>query len=206
MVIAWLDLETTGLEPKTGSILEIALVLTDNDLNILKQFQSVVMPLSQRGYEDMDDFVYEMHTKSGLLSEIYHGHHGDTDSGWGRVNPSGLVMGLKSRGELEAELVDWLLQCGGDRDEFSEKLKTTPLGGNSVHFDRAWIREHMPALEGLFSYRNFDMTSVNEMAKRWKPEVHAARPTAGRDPAHRALDDVLESIELAKYYRERLFR
>lgn len=208
-MICWLDLETTGLEPKTGSILEIAMVVTGDDLVAVDSFQSAVRPIHMRGLEVMDDYVRRMHRKSGLLSEIW-----DYDV---RYDPNGtgpgsalLREGISRCGEVESAAIGWVLSnrlwpAELPMEERRVMLRATPLGGNSVHFDRAWIKEHMPDLERLFSHRNVDCSTLNELAKRWAPLVHAARPGADGDPKHRAMDDVLGSIQLADWYRSELF-
>jgi oligoribonuclease len=198
-MICWLDLETTGLVPESGEILEIAAILTDDELVEIDRFASLVRP--PRGFESkMDDFVTKMHEASGLLAAL-------------EVVENGQYLSSVC-GEFER----WLrmaarghaLRSGVDVDAMSESdirgtLKKVPLGGNSIHFDRAWLRHHAPEIEALFLHRNVDCSTVNEMARRWTPDVHDARPGAGAKPAHRALADVRESIALARYYRGALF-
>lgn len=203
-MLAFLDLETTGLDPKKGSILELALVLTDDDLKpIAEPFSEVVRPMHLRGYEVMDDYVRNMHRESGLLALLYADHHG----------PGAEVVerpSIRRCGEVEAAAIEWLLSTveraapavlGGPH----KTLKTTPLAGNSIHFDRSWLAEHMPDLERLFLHRNVDVSTLNESARRWRPELYDARPGAGGSPKHRALDDVYASIDAARHYRTNLF-
>lgn len=191
-MIAWIDLETTGLDPKVGSILELALVLTDDDLVEIARSSWLVRPLHMRGLEVMDDYVLKMHAKSGLLKEIF-----------GADEPRGTptcAPGVQSPGRVEQDVSQWITGAGP-----AESFRKVPLGGNSVHFDRAWIREHMPDLEALFSHRNVDCSTLNELAKRWTSEIADGRPGAAGDPVHRAMPDVEGSIELARYYRRQLF-
>jgi oligoribonuclease len=211
-MIAFLDLETTGLDPKKDSILEIAIVLTDDDLNELGTFQSFVKPLHGRGIEVMDDFCRAMHEKNGIISSLYN---------VSEVQPFGRTLELKPNlprlGEVEGAIVEWLRQKAyypeipknGNNaavaDDPLKVLRATPLGGNSVHFDRSFLREHMDDLEKLFSHRHADCSAINEFAKRWTPSLHAGRPGAGGEVAHRALADVHASIETAKFYRQFLF-
>jgi oligoribonuclease len=197
-VIAWIDLETTCLHPKRGSIVEIAIVLTDDGLNDVAVFESLVRPLSgPRG--EMEPYVREMHEKSGLLAA--------------------LATGDAPRcGEVERTVMEWVCwnATGAARPEIgSEKrkqLRTVPLGGNSVHFDRRWLQEHMDDLEELFSHRNIDISTVTELAKRWRPGIYGMRPGAldisgasSVEAVHRALADVRHSIETARYYRRDIF-
>lgn len=203
-MIAWLDIETTGLEPKTGSILELALILTDDSLVELARFESLVAPSFGRGLEVMDSYVVKMHETSGLLKTLYLSAE-ETDSG----TAYSVRDGVPRCGEVETLAIQFMHEAArrpGDAEADTKKsLRTIPLGGNSVHFDRAWIKEHMCDLEKLFSHRNIDCSTLNELAKRWTPEVHAARPGAGGEVAHRAMADVEMSIELAKHYRATLF-
>lgn len=212
-MIIFTDIETTGLDEHKGSILEIAMVATNDNLEqIGEPFVSLVKPLHMRGYEVMDDFVYEMHTKSGLLTRLYEGHHGDTDAGWGRITPSAMAADLPRLGDVERAAIEWVLKtalrCVSDNS--MKVIKGTPLAGNSVHFDKAWLRVHMDDLEKLFSHRIYDVSALNEFAKRHAPKVYAARPgldaNGKSEPKHRALDDVYASIETAKHYRDRLFK
>lgn len=204
-MIVFCDLETTGLNPKEDSILEIAIVLTDDDLNELAVFESKVKPLFTRGIEVMDDFVKALHTKSGLLAELY---------SITEVEPSGKTYVLKPDlprlGAVEAAVVKWLKQTVENKapaivESVEKTLRATPLGGNSVHFDRNFLAEHMSEVEKLFSHRHADCSAVNEFAKRFAPSLHAGRPNAGGEVDHRALADVRASIETAKFYRRLLF-
>lgn len=210
-MILWLDLETTGLDERAGSILEIAMVLTDDDAAELGVFHALVKPFATangvplEGLKPMHEVVLAMHTKNGLLAELQ-------------------AEGVQRRYEVEIAAVEFMrsttklkvwpdMPLAIDQTDWLQLLKKTPLGGNSVHFDRAWLREHMPELEALFSYRNVDMSSMNELAKRWHPDVWKGRPGANPETgeqdkskiAHRALDDVRQSIETAKYYKSKLF-
>ncbi len=196
-MIAYLDLETTGLQPKKGSILEIAIVLVDDDLNELSRFHSLVKPMPAKGIEVMDDFVINMHQQSGLLAELYVDHQGP---------PGGPVLreGLLRCGEVEAAVIDWLQNSPipSVAEQYKKVLKTIPFGGNSVHFDRAWLAEHMDDLDNLFSHRNIDSSTVNEMCKRWGPD---ARHKTHGEPKHRAMDDALASLETMRHYKKTFF-
>lgn len=176
-MICWVDTETSGLEPREGALLEVALVVTDDELVEQTSVSVVVAPVGGSIDEiKMDDVVYRMHVTNGLIAEVR--AHGER------------------RYEAEAKLVEFALAtCGG-----AEACKKIPLAGSTVGFDRRWLIEHMPRLEGLFSYRSVDASSFTEMAKRWSPAVYEGRPKAV-NAAHRALADVRESIEILKYYK-----
>lgn len=208
-MIVWADLETTGLDPLKGSILEIAMVATDdNFVQIGVPFVSLVKPLHLLGYEAMDDFVKKMHTKSGLLDRLYNIgalFHGEDPSAC-------LLSELPRRGDVERAAIEWCYEIAG-RDGVPstcevvayDVLRKTPLGGNTVHFDKRWLIHHMSDLEALFSHRIYDVSSFTEEMKRSAPDVYAGRPGLGPDgrpvPMHRALDDITNSIETARYYR-----
>lgn len=210
MTIAWLDLETTGLDPKRDSILEVGIILTtDTKLDEIARFHSLVRPMHLRGVEVMGDYVLNMHTKSGLLGELY-----DFDQ---RIDPGPHGHPLRDHipapGRVELDVMQWLHNVSRNPADTEADTKRTlrgiPLAGNSVHFDRAFIQEHMPDLEALFSHRNVDVSTVTELAKRWAPLVHKGRPGVRPDgtvePTHRSLDDLAASIKTALYYRDTLF-
>jgi len=210
-MIVWTDLETTGLEPKTGSILEIAIVVTDDDLNeVGEPIVSIVKPIHMRGYEVMDDYVKKMHTTSGLAHQIWDLclYRGELVTG--AEPPHGYTPPLRDDlprlGDVERMVIDELFMCGGDRAAYAKTLKGTPFAGSSIHFDRAWLHEHMDDLDKLFSHRMIDVSSFTECAKRWAPEIYSKRPGLGPDgkplPMHRALDDIRNSIETLRYYRK----
>lgn len=206
-MLIWNDLETTGLDERIGSILEIALVATDDDLNTIGEpFVSLVRPLPNRGIEVMDDFVRKMHTDNGLLAELYEGSPSD------RV----LRPELQSPHVVCERAVEWVIECtrqhyGCDYTHALKLLKKTPLAGSTVHFDKLWLREHMLGFEVLLSHRTADVSSLNEWSRRWKNEVWMKRP--GTDDmgevihkAHRAFDDIQASIDTAKHYRQQVWR
>ena len=171
--MVWLDIETTGLDPEKDQILELAIVITDSDLNILSTYQTVVSP--QYGYDRlMNDFVREMHTKSGLLAEI---GRGDGLVPWDVVT------------EALRFLPDYV------------EPKKTPLSGSTISFDRSFLQVYMPELDKYFHYRSIDVSSIKELCSLWYPEIEL--PT--KKEVHRAYADILESIELLKFFRETIF-
>lgn len=210
MSIVWCDLETTGLVPEQGSILEVACVITNDTFEeVAEPFVSLVKPLWGQGYETMDAFVNEMHTKSGLLFES---------------TSLALQDKLPRRYEVETQLADYILYTlerssppdsfvKGDIEAYksyaNKLLRSTPLGGSSVHFDRRWLEVHMPATIRRLSHRHIDVSTLTELAQRLAPELHAKRPGLGPDgkpvPQHRALDDIRASITTLKFYIEHGF-
>lgn len=211
-MIVWLDLETTGLDPLKGSILEIAMIATDDNFEqIGEPFVSIVQPLHLRGWEVMDKYVRDMHTKSGLIEQLYNIgslFHGESAS-------FSLLPDLPRLGDVERAVITWLRSGFSNRDTaavnpdaepFKKAMKATPLGGNTVHFDKRFLIEHMDELEALFSHRIYDVSSFTEEVKRSAPEVYKRRPGLDANgkpvPQHRALDDIRNSIATAKFYRE----
>ncbi len=182
-MIVFCDTETTGLIPDEGHLLEIAFIVTDDTLAERGSLSVVVKPVSMQIEEvKMPLFVREMHEKSGLLADV----------------ASNKVMRLH---EAEAHIIAWFTELFGR----IEDLKKIALAGNTISFDRRWLRHHVPKIEDLFSYRSIDVSSLTELAQRWSPSAYANRPKAEKGVAHRALDDVRASIETLRYYRERGF-
>lgn len=172
--IVWLDLETTGLEPTRDLILELAAVVTDKDLNEIDRFEAVV-GYGKHILERCDVVVLEMHSASKLWREVF----------GGRTEDLGVVL------RRFAHFLD--MKVG------SEKL---PLAGNSVHFDRSFLRVHAPDIEKRFTHRNIDMSSFKEASRRWG----GGEPPVSVTTAHRAMADVLDSIEQARWYRKNVWR
>lgn len=218
MDIVWVDLESTGLDANKGSIIEIAMVATDANLNeIGKPFTSLIRPLPGFGYEVMDKFVREMHTKNGLLETFY-----DMEKLLaGGYSTDCLREGLPYISDVQAKAVDWCKQTLKDKMvgdgmsadavvavDVEKVLKGMPLGGSSVHFDRTWLRAHMPELEYLFSHRHMDTSCFTEEAKRQAPETYRRRPGLDKQgkpqSLHRALCDIRMSIETMRYYRRNI--
>lgn len=177
-MLAWLDLETTCLNPTHGFILEIATLITDDDLNVLHEGPSIVINRPNVAASILDSVVREMHTKNGLLADV--------------DKSTCFLM------EAVDKTIAFFLSVAP-----AEEWKKVPLAGSSVHFDRYWIKYWMSQLENMFSYRNVDVSSVKELCKRWAPAVCDGRPRG--EAAHRALPDIYASIEELKYYRDNLF-
>jgi oligoribonuclease len=171
-----MDLEMTGLEPQRHVIIEIATLITDDDLNVIAEGPDLVIHASPEQMGEMGDFVTEMHTKSGLIDA---------------VNQSTVTTE-----EAENQTLAFF-------KEHIAEARTIPLCGNSIGTDRRFLQEYMPTLEEFLHYRNVDVSTLKELTRRWYPEVLEALPE--KATAHRALDDIRESIEELQHYRDTLF-
>ena len=171
-----MDLEMTGLEPERHVIVEIATIITDDDLNVVAEGPDLVINATPDELGEMGDFVTAMHTKSGLLPAI-------------RSSTIGVD-------EAEAATLAFI------REHVNE-ARTVPLCGNSIGTDRRFLQEYMPTLEAFLHYRNVDVSTVKELARRWYPELIATM--VEKETRHRALDDVRESIGELMHYRTTIF-
>ncbi len=166
----------TGLEPDRHVIVEIATVVTDDDLNVLGVGPDLVISASNDELAQMGRVVTDMHTGSGLLDRI-------RDS-------------TTSRADAETATLNFLRDLGVPAGQ-------VPLAGNSIGTDRRFLAHQMPALERYVHYRNVDVSTVKELAQRWRPDVLHRRPE--KLSAHRAYDDIIESINELAFYRDHLF-
>ncbi len=173
--LVWIDCEMTGLDLEVDELVEIAVVITDFELNVLDPGLSIVIKPDPSALENMNDFVRDMHTTSGLIEEI----------------PNG-----KSLGEAEYEVLEYV-------HKFVPNARTAPLAGNTIGTDRMFLAKYMPRLDNHLHYRNVDVSSIKELARRWFPRVYFNAP--GKDGGHRALADILESIRELDYYRSAAF-
>jgi len=171
-----MDLEMTGLEPDRHVIVEIATIITDDHLNIIAEGPDLVIHASPEELGHMGEFVTEMHTRSGLLPQIQ--------------------ASTVSVREAEEATLAFLRSHIADG-------KAVPLCGNSIGTDRRFLQEYMPELEEFFHYRNVDVSTLKELAKRWRPDVLDAKPE--KATTHRALDDIRESIDELVHYRDTMF-
>ncbi len=172
-----MDLEMTGLEPERHVIVEIATLLTDDHLNIVAEGPDLVIHASPEQLAQMGSYVTEMHTKSGLLPQI--------------------IASTITVDEAQQATLEFLKAQGVEPG-------AVPLCGNSIGTDRRFLQEYMPELESFFHYRNVDVSTIKELARRWYPHAVAAVPE--KDSAHRALDDIRESINELVHYRDTLFQ
>jgi len=175
--LVWLDLEMTGLDVERHRIVEIAVAVTDAQLEPLDDGLDLVVHQPPDALAQMDDFVRTMHTKSGLLPEIE-----------------------RSTLSLEAAGVQVLEHLA----RFVPAEKTAPMCGNSIGVDRRFLHRWLPALDEYLHYRSIDVSSLKELCRRWYPAAYRKRP--GKAEAHRALADVRESIAELRYYRETMLR
>lgn len=173
--IVWIDCEMTGLDLRADALVEVAAVVTDSELNVLGEGVDVVVAPPAEAVEQMNDFVREMHTASGLIEEL---------------------SGGMTLADAEQAVLDYV------REWVPEPGKA-PLAGNSVGTDKMFLDRDMPELVGHLHYRIVDVSSIKELARRWYPRVYFASPK--KDGGHRALADILESIDELRYYREALF-
>jgi len=173
--LVWIDCEMTGLDLIGDALIEVAALVTDFDLNVLGEGVDVVIKPTTDSLAQMDDFVREMHTKSGLLAEL----------------DDGVTLE-----EAQRTVLDYV------RAHCPEGSRP-PLAGNTVGTDRAFIARDMPDLEAFLHYRIVDVSSIKELARRWYPRAYYAAPEKFGN--HRALADIRESIQELRYYRETVF-
>lgn len=171
-MLVWIDLETQGLDEQVHQILEVALVVTDDDLNEVSMFTTLVQEYDGLERDQLETVVNEMHTKNGLYEALDNLNVGPT------------------REQVEQRLIGVLMAAGAEK---------CVLAGSTISFDRAFLKRWMPDFHELLHYRNVDVSTINELARRWRPEVYEGRPQG--DKAHRALADVRVSIETLRYYR-----
>jgi oligoribonuclease len=168
--LAWLDMEMTGLNPEADRIIEVAIVVTDSQLNTVAEAPVLVVHQSDAALDGMDAWNKSTHGKSGLID---------------KVKASSLTEAA-----VEEQMLVFLATHVPE--------KSSPMCGNSICQDRRFLARHMPRLEAYFHYRNLDVSTLKELAKRWKPEIAKGLTKQGR---HEALADIYESIEELKYYR-----
>jgi oligoribonuclease len=170
--LVWIDLEMTGLDTERHTIVEIAVLVTDGALELVDDGIDLVIHATPEELDRMDDFVRKMHTKSGLLPQI-----------------GASTLTLEAAG---VRVVDYL------RTRVPES--TAPLCGNSIGVDRRFLDRYLPTVDRYVHYRSIDVSSLKELCRRWNPGVYKGRP--GKSETHRALDDIRESLEELRYYRD----
>jgi oligoribonuclease len=174
--LVWIDCEMTGLDLTRDKLIEVAVLVTDSDLNVLDPGLDLVISADDDVLEGMVDVVTEMHAKSGLTQA---------------VRASTLTVA-----EAEQQLLAYVRR-------FVPERRTAPLCGNSIGTDRGFLARDMPELDDHLHYRMIDVSSIKELARRWFPRVYFAQPQKGL--AHRALADIIESVRELAYYRQTLF-
>jgi len=173
--LVWVDCEMTGLDLHADALIEVAALVTDSELNVLGDGIQVVIKPPAEALEQMGEFVRTMHDNSGLLPLL----------------EDGLPMA-----DAEERVLAYI------REHVPEPRRA-PLAGNTIGTDRAFLARDMPTLEGHVHYRNVDVSSLKELARRWFPRTYYNTPA--KNGNHRALADIRESIEELRYYREALF-
>jgi oligoribonuclease len=173
--IIWVDCEMTGLDLAQDELIEIAVLVTDSQLNILGEGVDLVIKPTPKALESMNDFVRNMHTESGLITEL--------DSGIGLAEAQDLILAYLKR--------------------YAPAEGKSPLAGNSVYVDRGFIAKFLPEFDKYLHYRTIDVSSIKELARRWYPKIYFAAPK--KTGNHRALGDIQDSIEELEYYRNSIF-
>jgi oligoribonuclease len=173
--LCWLDMEMTGLDPQHDKIIEIAMIITDKDLNILAQSPIYAIHQSDDVLNNMNQWCITTHARTGLTERVRQSQYTEE----------------QVENELLAFMQTWLPE------------KTSPMCGNTIHQDRRFMARYMPRLEAYFHYRNLDVSTLKELARRWHPTVYKGIVKKG---SHQALDDILESIEELRYYRQTFLR
>ena len=175
-VLAWIDLEMTGLNPDLHTIVEIACLVTDDELALIEEGPDLVVHATAEQLADMDDFVRTMHTRSGLLDAV--------------------EASTTTIADASAQTLEFL-------KKHISVPSTVPLAGNSIGTDRRFLARQMPEVEDFLHYRSVDVSTVKELCRRWCPQVYKAAPV--KKGGHRALQDIRESVRELAYYRGALF-
>jgi oligoribonuclease len=173
--LVWIDCEMTGLDIASDALIEIAALVTDSELNVLGDGVDIVIKPPPGALVQMQDVVRDMHTRSGLLAQL--------DSGVPAV-------------DAQQSVLDYV-------KEYVPEPGRAPLAGNTVSTDRIFLAREMPELEAYLHYRIVDVSSIKELARRWYPRAYFASPS--KTGNHRALGDILDSIDELRYYRASVF-
>ncbi|MDP4546996.1 oligoribonuclease [Marinobacter sp. MDS2] len=173
--LVWIDLEMTGLDPEKERIIEMATIITDSELNLVAEGPVIAIKQPDSLLDAMDEWCTKTHGESGLTQ---------------RVKDSQI-----SEAEAEQQTLEFLKK--------HMSAGASPLCGNSIGQDRRFLVKYMPELEGFFHYRNLDVSTIKELARRWRPDVLDGVKKKG---SHLALDDIRDSINELRHYREHFFK
>jgi oligoribonuclease len=176
-MLVWMDLEMTGLDPAKDVIVEIATLVTDDELEIVAEGPDLVVQATEAQLAGMDPFVVDMHTRSGLLEAI-----------------KASTITLEEAGAQTLAFIK----------EHVPEVRSVPLCGNSIGTDRRFLAAYLPEIEDHLHYRSIDVSTIKELARRWYPGTITRAP--GKSGGHRAMDDIRESVAELRYYREAVFR
>ena len=172
-----MDLEMTGLDPALHVIVEIATLVTDDELNVVAEGPDLVVQTPPESLALMDEVVRKMHTRSGLLTAIEQS-----------------VVSLEEAGRTTLEFIK----------QHAPEPRTVPLCGNSIGTDRRFLAAYLPEVEDYLHYRSIDVSTVKELCRRWYPDALAGAPD--KKGGHRAMDDIKESVAELRYYRRAVFK
>jgi len=176
-MLVWMDLEMTGLDPAKDVIVEIATIVTDDELEIVAEGPDLVVHQPDEALAGMEQVVIDMHTSSGLLEAI-----------------KASTITLEEAGAATLEFIK----------AHVPEPRTIPLCGNSIGTDRRFLAIYLPEIEEHLHYRSVDVSTIKELTRRWYPGALEATPR--KATAHRALDDIRESIQELRWYREHVFK
>lgn len=171
----WIDCEMTGLDLDVDELVEVAVVITDYNLVPVDPGFDIVIKPDKSALDNMNEFVVNMHTESGLITEI----------------PNGVTLA-----DAEFRVLEYI-------EKFVPERQTAPLAGNTIGTDRSFLHKYMPRVDDYLHYRSVDVSSIKELARRWFPRAYFQSPA--KNGGHRALADILESIRELDYYRKVLF-
>ena len=175
-LLVWMDLEMTGLDEERERIIELAVLITDGDLNLIAEGPDLVIHQDDAILGAMDAWNTKHHTASGLVAKV--------------------KASTVTDAEAEAQVLAFI-------DGHCSAKDRPPLAGNSIHQDRRFIRRYLPKLDARLHYRMIDVSTVKELARRWYPQIYERRPPKAE--SHRALDDIRESINELRFYKENVF-
>jgi oligoribonuclease len=176
-MLVWMDLEMTGLDPGTDVIVEIATLVTDDELEIVAEGPDLVVAAPAEALAAMDQVVVDMHTRSGLLDAI-----------------KSSTLKLEDAGQQTLEFIK----------QHVPEPRSVPLCGNSIGTDRRFLATYLPDIENHLHYRSIDVSTIKELSRRWYPEAVAKAPS--KAGGHRAMDDIRESVAELRYWREAVFK